>query len=61
MWQDLFAALALVLIIEGMMPFLSPQRFRQTMLTIAQCSDGTLRGVGLVSMVAGLVALYLVR
>ncbi len=61
MWQDLFTALALVLVIEGIMPFLNPQGWRQTMSTIAQMDDKALRIAGLVSMVVGVVLLYLVR
>jgi uncharacterized protein YjeT (DUF2065 family) len=60
-WSDFGAALALVLIIEGVMPFLAPARLRQTMETIAQMTDGALRGVGVGSMVAGLILLYLIR
>ena len=61
MWQDLFAAVALVLVIEGILPFLSPQQFRKTMLTAAQFNDQTLRLLGLASMLVGVVVLYLVR
>jgi len=61
MWNDLFVALALVLVIEGMLPFLSPQRMREAMLTIARMDDRTLRITGLVSMLAGVGLLYLVH
>lgn len=61
MWQDIFAALALVLVIEGLMPFLNPQGWRQTMSSIAQMDDKTLRIIGLASMLVGVVLLYLVR
>ena len=47
-WSDLLAALALVLVIEGMVPFLNPH-------------DRTLRITGLVSMLCGVVMLYIVR
>lgn len=60
-WRDLLAALCLVLVIEGLLPFLSPRRFRQSMLQVARFDDRTLRTVGLVSMVAGAGLLYLVR
>lgn len=60
-WQDLWAALALVMVIEGMMPFLSPQSMRRAFAQIVQMDDKTLRWAGLVSMVAGVVLLYLVR
>lgn len=61
MWQDFFTALALVLVIEGIMPFFNPQGWRQTMSTIAQMDDKALRIIGLVSMAVGVVLLYLVR
>jgi uncharacterized protein YjeT (DUF2065 family) len=61
MWNDLLAAFALVLVIEGVMPFLNPTGLRRTLLQIANFSDGTLRAVGLVSMVIGALMLYIVR
>lgn len=61
MWQDLLAALALVLVIEGLMPFLNPAGWRRTISMIAQMDDKSLRIAGLVSMVAGVVLLYIVR
>lgn len=61
MWADLLAALALVLVIEGLMPFLSPAGFKRTMGQVSQMPDRNLRTIGLVSMIAGVVLLYLVR
>ncbi|MBF0255758.1 MAG: DUF2065 domain-containing protein [Gammaproteobacteria bacterium] len=61
MWNDLLAALALVLVIEGLMPFLSPSRLRQTLQTMVQMDDRALRILGLLSMVSGVAMLYLVR
>ena len=60
-WNELFSALALVLIIEGIMPFISPGGWRQTMLQASQLPDKTLRIIGLVSMLFGVVLLYLMR
>ncbi len=60
-WPDLAAAVALLLVIEGLLPFLSPQRFRRAMNALSAVSDGQLRGVGLASMLAGLLLLWLVR
>jgi len=58
-WQVLPVAIALVFILEGLLPFLSPDRWR-AMLTIAQQVDGgTIRACGLGSMVIGVVILYL--
>ncbi len=61
MWQDFLTAIALVLILEGVFPFLSPDRFRNTLVNAAGLDDATLRFVGISCMLAGLVLLYLVR
>jgi uncharacterized protein YjeT (DUF2065 family) len=60
-WTDFLSALALVLVIEGMMPFLNPGGTRRTMALIAQLGDRPLRTLGLVSMSVGLLLLYIVR
>jgi uncharacterized protein YjeT (DUF2065 family) len=60
-WDDLLAALALVLVIEGIIPFVSPASMRRMLETVSQIDDRTLRITGLVSMVCGVVLLYLVR
>ena len=60
-WSDLFAALALYLVLEGIMPFLNPQGVKRLMLTFASCADRQLRVMGLVSMCIGLTLLYFVR
>ncbi|HSJ48832.1 MAG TPA: DUF2065 domain-containing protein [Gammaproteobacteria bacterium] len=61
MWHDLLAALALVLVIEGLIPFWKPQALRQMLEVLVQLDDRSIRVAGLVSMVAGLLLLYLVR
>ncbi len=60
-WTEILTALALVLIIEGMVPFVGPGRYRQIVAQIARLSDNHLRTVGLIVMIAGLVLLYLAR
>jgi len=60
-WTDLLAALALVLVIEGMIPFLNPQYLRRMLETVSQLDDRVLRMAGLASMLGGIVMLYLVR
>jgi len=60
-WQDLGAALALVLVFEGMMPFLNPRQFRASMAAIQQFSDRGLRMLGLLCMLGGVILLYWVR
>lgn len=61
MWQDLWVALSLVLVIEGLMPFLSPRSMRETLRMMSELDDRTLRIIGLASMVLGVIMLYLVR
>jgi len=61
MWQELWVALALLLVIEGIMPFISPKGLRESLLTMASLSDRTLRVGGLISMVLGVLLLYLIR
>ena len=60
-WADLLAAIALLLVIEGMVPFLNPKSLRQMLETVSQLDDRTLRIVGLVSMIIGVVLLTIVR
>ena len=61
MWSDFLAAVALILVIEGVMPFLSPDTMRRTMQQITRLPDRTLRIIGLVSMIGGSLLLYWVR
>jgi uncharacterized protein len=58
--MDFLAALCLVVVIEGLMPFLAPKTWRETMSKVAQFSDGQLRTVGLISIVIGLASYWLV-
>ncbi len=60
-WTEILTALALVLIIEGMVPFVGPSKYRQIVSQMAMLSDNHLRTVGLVVMIAGVVLLFLVR
>ena len=60
-WNDLLAAFALYLVLEGLMPFANPGGMKRALLQIAQLDERTLRGVGLASMLAGLALLYFVR
>ncbi len=60
-WQDFLAACALVLVLEGVFPFISPQSLRRALETVSHMSDGQLRGLGLASMMVGLILLYIVK
>ncbi len=61
MWHDLWIALALLLILEGVFPFLSPDTLRKTLVAIHQLTDSQLRFVGLSSMLVGVVLLYIIN
>lgn len=61
MWSQLATALALVLVIEGIMPFLNPAAWRRVLSMAAQLNDAALRAIGLTSMMAGVLLLYLVH
>jgi uncharacterized protein len=61
MWNELLAAFGLMLVLEGILPFLNPRALRQTLLQITQLEDRVLRFVGLLSMAVGLLVLYILR
>jgi len=58
-WHDLLAALALVLVLEGILPFANPGGLRRTLRALNDLSDQHLRVAGLTSMLVGLAVLYL--
>ncbi len=58
MWTHLLSAIGLVLVIEGVLPFLSPQRWQKTILKMAQSPPSVLRLISLGSMLIGLLILY---
>jgi len=59
--HSLWLATALMLVMEGIMPFLSPNSFRQLLTEMIAMSDQRLRIIGLLSMVLGLFLLYWVN
>ncbi|WP_028007817.1 DUF2065 domain-containing protein [Solimonas flava] len=59
-WTELLRALALVMVIEGLMPFAAPSQWRRTLFTIAQLENRSMRMIGFASMVAGLAVLQFV-
>lgn len=61
MWIEFLTALALVFVIEGIMPFCNPGGLRRMFLLVAGMDDEKLRFLGLGSMLLGLFLLYLVR
>jgi uncharacterized protein YjeT (DUF2065 family) len=58
MWFTVVAALALLLIFEGLMPFAAPARWKDTFRRILEFSDGQIRFLGLLSIMAGLILLF---
>ena len=56
-----WAAVALMLVLEGLFPFLSPGGWRRTFMKLLQLRDGQLRFFGLVSILLGLLGLWLAR
>ena len=61
MWDDLWAAMALMLVIEGIVPFLSPDAMRRMLAAMLQMDNRSIRIAGLISMVGGTALLYWVR
>lgn len=61
MWRDFLSAVALLLVLEGILPFANPQGMRRAWQMMAQMDDRALRVAGLVSMGFGLILLYWVR
>jgi len=60
-WSDLWAACALYLVLEGLMPFANPGGMKRALARLSQLDERALRIAGLLSMVAGAVLLYFVR
>ena len=58
MTEVLWTALALVLVIEGLLPFAAPRVWRSTFQRLTELSDGQLRFIGLIAIAIGLIALF---
>ncbi|MGG7055473.1 DUF2065 domain-containing protein [Nitrosomonas sp. ANs5] len=61
MWDTLMMAIALMLVLEGILPFVSPKAWRETFDKLLQLEDGQIRFIGLSAMLVGLIILYLVN
>lgn len=57
--ESLLLAIGLVLLIEGLLPFLAPDQWRSAMMRIAELRDGQLRFLGLASILIGLLLISL--
>ncbi|MBP6058616.1 MAG: DUF2065 domain-containing protein [Nitrosomonas sp.] len=60
MWETFLIAIALMLILEGVLPFLSPQTWREAFRKLIEINDNQIRFVGLTSMLVGLMLLLIV-
>lgn len=61
MWHEIFMAMCLVLVIEGILPFASPTYWRRVVANMAQLDDRAMRMGGLMSMLVGVGCLYLIN
>ena len=61
MWSELLIAFALVMVIEGIMPFINPEGLKKVFIMASQMDNATLRFAGLTSMLLGVVLLYIVH
>ncbi|HEU0197530.1 MAG TPA: DUF2065 domain-containing protein [Nevskiaceae bacterium] len=61
MWVDILRAFCLVLVIEGLMPFLAPHRFHTMLLRLETMGEAPLRTLGFVCVLVGLLSLELIH
>jgi hypothetical protein len=60
-WHELLIAICLVMVIEGIMPFLAPKAWQELLANVAQLSPRQIRLMGLASMLIGTALLYIVN
>lgn len=60
-WSDLFTALALLLILEGLFPFISPDGMKKTLAQLINYPDQSMRMIGLACIVAGVLLLLVAQ
>jgi len=61
MWHDLAVAFCLMLVIEGILPFIDPKRWRRMLMMLDEIDDTTMRLIGLGSMLAGTILLLIIN
>ncbi|MFC5300947.1 DUF2065 domain-containing protein [Azospira restricta] len=61
MTETILLAFALMLVLEGLLPFLAPNAWRETFRRLIQFSDGQIRFVGLTSMLVGLILIMIFK
>jgi uncharacterized protein YjeT (DUF2065 family) len=59
--SEFWTALALVMVIEGLLPAITPRGYRKAMMSMAQMDARSIRITGLVSMIAGALFLYFLK
>lgn len=59
--STIFLAMGLMLVFEGLLPFVAPQAWRETFKRMIQLKDGQLRFVGLFSIIGGLLLIWLTK
>ena len=59
--RELLGALALLMVIEGLLPLLSPQRWREAFSRLLALNDGQIRFIGLASVLVGLIVGFSLR
>jgi uncharacterized protein YjeT (DUF2065 family) len=60
-WQDFGTAFALMMIFEGISPFIMPARMRKLAVLVQQANDSSIRAIAAVSMICGLLLLFWLR
>jgi uncharacterized protein YjeT (DUF2065 family) len=60
-WHELLIAICLVMVIEGIMPFLAPKAWQELLLSVSQLASRQIRLIGLASMLIGTALLYIVN
>ncbi len=61
MWPEVLTALGLLMVLEGLLPFLSPRRFRQALLNFAAVEDRHMRIIGLILLLGGMLIVHAVK
>lgn len=61
LWHEIAVAVCLMMVIEGIIPFLAPQRWRKMVQYLAEIDDRNMRMMGLSSMLIGTVMLYIIN
>ena len=61
MWNDLWIALALVMVVEGLLPALNPRGYRRMVQLLGTKDDRAIRVMGLVLMIIGAVTIYFLK